>query len=133
MYNAPEGGLGVRMRTGQVISGAQEELARARAARKRRLLFIAMLAILIAALSVGGNRSLVRIYRMNKNKAELHREIERLKQGNQGLTREVQSLTADPGQVESIAREDLGLIKPGEVVYEFGLVRPTPVPRTAPR
>ena len=121
------------MRTGQVISGVQEELARARAARKRWLLFVALLAILIAALSVGGNRSLVRIYRMNKNKAELHREIERLKQGNQGHAREVQSFTVDPGQVESIAREDLGLIKPGEVVYEFGLVKPTPASRTAPR
>lgn len=121
------------MRTGQVISSAQEELAQARAARKWRLIFLALLTILIAALSVGGNRSLVRIYQMNKTKAEVHREIERLKQGNQDLAREVQSLASDPGQVESIAREDLGLIKPGEVVYQFGPARSTPVPRAAPR
>ena len=121
------------MRTGQVISGSQEELAGARAARKRRLVFIGLLAILIAALSVGGNRSLIRIYRMNKTRAELHREIERLKQGNQELAGEVHSLKNDPAQVESIAREDLGLVKPGEVVYQFGSAKPTPVPRTAPR
>ena len=121
------------MRAGEVISSAHEELAAARAARKRRFLFIAALAALIAALSIGGNRSLIRIYRMNKTRAEVHREIDRLKQGNQELGKEVQSLTNDPGQVESIAREDLGLIKPGEVVYQFGSAKPTPVPRTAPR
>ena len=121
------------MRTGQVISSAQEELAKARAARKRRLIIISLLAIVIAGLSVGGNRSLVRIYRMNKTRAELHRGIERLKQVNQGLARDVQSLTNDPGQVESIAREDLGLVKPGEVVYQFSPTRSAPIPRPAPR
>jgi cell division protein FtsB len=121
------------MRAGEVISSAQEELAAARAARKRRLLFIAALAILIAVLSIGGNRSLIRIYRMNKTRAELHREIERVKQGNQGLAGEVHSLTNDPAQVESIAREDLGLVKPGEVVYQFGSAKPTPAPRASPR
>ena len=121
------------MRTGQVISSAQEELAEARAARKRRLLFIALLAILIAGLSVVGNRSLVKIYRMNRTKTELQRQIERAKQGNQDLARKVQSLANDPDQVESIAREDLGLIKPGEVVYQFGPSRATPAPRNAAR
>ncbi len=121
------------MRTGQVISGSQEELAEARAARKRRLVFIGLLVILIAALSVGGNRSLVRIYRMTKTKAEVHREIGRLKQANEDLAAEVHSFANDPGQVESIAREDLGLVKPGEVVYQFGLTRSAPpAPRTAP-
>ena len=121
------------MRTGQVISSAQEELAAARAARKRRLIIFCLLAILIAAFSVGGNRSLIRIYQMNKTRAELHREIERLKQADEGLARDVQSLTNDPGQVESIAREDLGLVKPGEVVYQFRPSRSIPTPRPAAR
>ncbi len=119
------------MRTGQVISGAQDELAAARAARKRRLRFIVLLTILIAVLSVGGNRSLVIIYRMTKTRADLHREIERLKQVNRNLARDVQSFSSDPEQVETIAREDLGLVKPGEVVYQFA--RPTPIPRAARR
>jgi len=121
------------MRTGQVISSAQEELAAGRAARKRRVVFITLLAILIAGLSVVGNRSLVRIYRMNKTRAELHREIERLKQVNQDLARGVQSFTADPSQVEAIAREDLGLIRPGEVVYQFNPSRSNQAPRTTRR
>lgn len=121
------------MRTGRVISSAPEELTRSRAARKRRLVLIAMLTALIAILSVGGNRSLVKIYQMSKTRAELHREIGRLKQANQELALEVQSFKNDPGQVEAIAREELGLIKPGEVVYQFGLASPTPTSRPALR
>lgn len=121
------------MRTGQVIASAQEELAAARSARKRRLIFVALLAILIAALSVGGNRSLVKIYQMSKTQTELGREIEQIRQLNQELAREIQAVTNDQGRVEAIAREDLGLVKPGEVVYQFGSPRPTPVPSTSPR
>ena len=121
------------MQTGRVVFSAQEELAEARAARKRRLFFVALLAILIAVFSVGGNRSLVRIYQMGKAKAELYREIARLRQLNQDLASDVQSFTQDPGRVEAVAREELGLVKPGEAVYQFGLGRPTSAPRAAPR
>lgn len=121
------------MRTGQVIGSAREELAVGKGARKRRLVFVALLAMLIAALSVGGNRSLVKIYQMSKTKAELEQEIERLRQVNQELAREIQAFTHNPGQVEAIAREDLGLVKPGEIVYQFGPPRPATVPPTSPR
>ena len=117
------------MRTGRVISSTQEELAEARVARKRRLILIAVLVMLIAIFSVGGNRSLIRIYQMSKTRAELHRGIGRLKQANQDLVQEVQSFKNDPGRVEAIAREELGLVKPGEVVYQFGLTRQPPAPR----
>jgi cell division protein FtsL len=116
-----------------VVFSAQEELAQARTARKRRLVFVALLAILILVLSMGGNRSLVKIYQMGKAKAEQYREIARLRQVNRDLTREVQSFARDPARVEAIAREELGLVKPGEVVYQFGVGRPTPAPRPAPR
>lgn len=113
------------MRTGRVIASAQEELAAARSARKRRLVFVAVLAILIAALSVGGNKSLVKIFQMSKTRTELQQEIKRLKQVNEELAREIQAVTHNPGQVEAIAREDLGLVKPGEIVYQFGPPKPT--------
>jgi len=121
------------MRTGRVISGTQEELAEARAARKRRLIFIGLLVTVLALLSVGGNRSLIRIYQMSKTRTELHREIGRLKQLNQELGGEVQSFRTDPARVEAIAREELGLVKPGEVVYKFGLTRHPPTPLPTPR
>lgn len=113
------------MRTGQVITSTQEELAAARSTRKRRLAFVATLAILIAALSLVGQKSLVKIYQMTKTRTELQQEIQRLRLVNERLTRETQAFNQNPGQVEAIAREALGLVKPGEIVYQFGSPEPT--------
>lgn len=116
------------MRTGQVIASAQEELAAARSARKRRFVFVAVvLAILIAASSVGGKKSLVKVFQMSKTRTELQQEIKRLRQVNEEIAREIQAFAHNPSQIEAIAREDLGLVKPGEIVYQFGLQRPTTV------
>lgn len=114
------------MRTGQVIASAQEELAAAKRTRKRRIVFVAVvLVILIAAPSVGGKKSLVKIFQMSKTRTELQQEISRLRQINEEITREIQALAHNPSQVEAIAREDLGLVKPGEIVYQFSSQRPT--------
>ena len=113
------------MRTGPVMTGAQEEFAAARSSRKRWLVLLAALAILIAVSSVVGKKSVVKVLRMSKTRTELQQEITRLKQVNEGLTREIQSFANNPGQVEVIAREDLGLVKPGEIVYQFSPPRPT--------
>jgi len=114
------------MRTGQVIASAQEELVAARSARKRRFVFVAVvLAILIAASSVGGKKSLVKIFQMSKTRTELQQEIKRLRQVNEEIAREIQTFAHNPSQVEAIAREDLGLVKPGEIVYQFGPQRLT--------
>ena len=114
------------MRTGQVIASAQEELAAAKRTRKRRFVFVAVvLAILIAASSVGGKKSLVKIFQMSKTRTELQQEIKRLRQVNEEITREIQTFAHNPSQVEAIAREDLGLVKPGEIVYQFGPQRLT--------
>ncbi|MDD5560442.1 septum formation initiator family protein [Candidatus Methylomirabilis sp.] len=121
------------MRTGQVIASAQEEIAAARSARKRRFVFVVALAILIAASSVVGKKSLVKVFQMNKTTNELQREIARLRQINEDLARELQAFTHNPSQVEAIAREDLGLVKPGEIVYQFGPPRPTTAPPVSPR
>lgn len=112
------------MQTGPVRTGTQEEIAAAKSSRKRWLVFLAGLAILIAVASVVGKKSFVKVLQMSKTRTELQQEITRLKQANEGLTREIRAFANNPGQVEAIAREDLGLVKPGEIVYQFGPPRP---------
>ena len=113
---------------GQVSAGTQEERTAARSVRKRRILFVACLAILIVALSVGGKKSFVKVLQMSKTRTELQQEIPRLRQVNEDLTREIQAFTHNSSQVEAIAREDLGLVKSGEIVYQFSPPRPTTTP-----
>ena len=114
------------MRTGQVVASAQEELAAAKRTRKRRLVFVAaVLVILIVTPSVVGKKSLVKVFQMSKTRTELQQEINRLRQVNEEIAREIQTLVHNPSQVEAIAREDLGLVRPGEIVYQFGPQRLT--------
>ena len=94
--------------------------------RHLRLAIVFLLALVVA--SVMGNRSLIRMYQMHRDRATLEREIEQLTAANTSLAEEVRTFRTDPARVEAIAREELGLVKPGELVYEF---RST-IPPTSP-
>ena len=92
--------------------------------RHLRLAVVFLLALIVA--SVMGNRSLLKIYQMHRNRAALEREIDQLTATNASLAAEVRILRTDPARVEAIAREELGLVRPGELVYEFRPASPPP-------
>ena len=50
---------------------------------------------------------------------DLSREVESLEQRNEALRRTIHALRDDPHAVEKIAREELDLVAPGEVLYLF--------------
>jgi cell division protein FtsB len=84
-----------------------------------RLRLVAILLLALVAASVFGNRGLISVYQMHRTKAALVRDIEQLAAANAALAEQVRALRTEPSRVEAIAREELGLVKPGEVVYEF--------------
>ncbi len=70
----------------------------------------------LATFSKGGLLDVLRLERRIETiKADLHG----IGAENERLRREVRSLKTDLRYIEKIAREDLGLVKPGELVYEF--------------
>ncbi len=91
--------------------------------RHLRLVVVLLLALVVA--SVLGKRSVIRLYQMHKEKVVLEREIEQLAASDAALAEEVRQFRTDPSKVESIAREELGLVKPGETVYEFEAPAPS--------
>ena len=59
---------------------------------------------------------------MRRTKQEIQRvqvEIDRLDKENSELSQEVKALKSDPHKIESIARDELGLAKPGEVIIKI--------------
>ncbi len=100
-----------------------------RAPLRPRLKLTVLLLVALAVASLVGNRGVVRLYWMHQTKAALEREIAQLTANNAALADEVRALRTDPGRVEAIAREELGLVKPGELVYEF---RAAPRPSRPP-
>jgi cell division protein FtsB len=85
----------------------------------RHLRLAILVVLVLAVVSVVGNRGLIRLYHLRQEQAALEREIDQLGAANAGLAEEVRAMRTDPSRLEAIAREDLGLVKPNELVFEF--------------
>jgi cell division protein FtsB len=86
--------------------------------RRGLILLLCFLGLLLL-LSLLGDRSLLELYRMVRVKADLEHQIETLKRENALLRQEVEAMRRFPSRAEEIARRDLGLVRPGEIVYQF--------------
>jgi len=56
---------------------------------------------------------------LKRQDEQLAQEISELKVVNNALEKEAQLLRTDVKYLEKVVREDLGLVKPGEVVYKL--------------
>jgi cell division protein FtsB len=67
-----------------------------------------------------GEMGVIKYYRMSVHARALRSEIDRLKKDNARLSKEVSALKTDPAFLERMARDKIGLARPGEVVYYYG-------------
>lgn len=70
-------------------------------------------------LFIFGEMGWVKSYRMETHYNALVREIAMLKKDNEKLAREVYALKTSPDHLETVARDRLGLVRPGEIVYVY--------------
>lgn len=66
-----------------------------------------------------GDMGLVKYFKMRKTYHHLQQEIQQLSEDNQKIEEEIRALRSDPVKIEQLARARLGLVRPGEVVYQF--------------
>jgi cell division protein FtsB len=66
-----------------------------------------------------GEQGLLKIYRLHKSYKALVTEVVSLQEENERLHYEIEQLKRAPFQTEKTAREELGLVRPGDVVYKF--------------
>jgi cell division protein FtsB len=80
------------------------------------LLVYALVSVPVRILSEEGlpryRRLSEQLQRLRSQNVELARNIER-------LNREVNALRSDPAAIERIARDELGLVQRGEIVFQF--------------
>ena len=69
--------------------------------------------------TVFGERGLLRIYEMKQEKARIATRVADLRLENQKLRLSLEALRSDRHQLERIARKELGLVRPNEVIYQF--------------
>jgi cell division protein FtsB len=99
-------------------SGRDDKGRTAHGLRKKATTLFSVIAVI--ALVVGslfGDRGILQLLRQRQRTEVLAREIEQLREENRALAEEIVSLRRDPAAVERLAREELGLARPGESVF----------------
>jgi cell division protein FtsB len=86
-----------------------------------------LLALLLGA-AVFGDNGVLQLWRLRGEVESLHRDVQGLEAENERLTRAITELRDDPAALERIAREELGLVRPGDRVLRFP--RPSSPPRS---
>lgn len=87
-----------------------------------------MLALLLGGLfALSSAQAALRLYRLVRQVAELEHHRTALLEENRQLREEIRRLY-EPAYVERLAREQLGLVRPGEIAVIL-VPEPTPSPR----
>jgi cell division protein FtsB len=86
---------------------------------KKYLLCLGTLVCAMVLFSVFGGRGLLQIYHLKEERDRVHLTNARLREENQKLSHQIRRLRHQKEEVEKIAREELGLVKKGEVIYQF--------------
>lgn len=76
---------------------------------------IALIALVVGSLF--GDRGILHLMAQRERALVLAREIEALRGENARLAGDIAALRTDPAAIERIAREELGLARPGETVF----------------
>ncbi len=90
----------------------------------RTILFVLVTALLVH--DVFGAHGFLAMRRTQKEITRLRQEIEQLNAGNHQLAEQVKALKSDPRIIERIAREEMGLARPGELIFKLPAKPPQP-------
>ncbi len=88
------------------------------AARRTKIVQLAILAVaaVITIDALVGDKGLLQTFRAKREHARLVGAINGLRHDNAGLRDYARRLREDPATIEEVARRELGLVKPGEVL-----------------
>ena len=83
----------------------------------RQILVFALFALLVH--DVFGPHGFLAMRRTQKEIDQIHEQIVKMNNENKSLTDQVSSLKSDPKSIERIAREEMGLARPGELIFKL--------------
>jgi cell division protein FtsB len=83
----------------------------------RQILGLALLALLVH--DIFGTHGFIAMRRTQKEIEQIRNEIGRINNENKSLADQVNSLKTDPRAIERVAREEMGLARPGELIFKL--------------
>jgi cell division protein FtsB len=88
--------------------------------KKKRLLIVALALLLILGLvTFFGENGILHLLRLKKEMGRIKEANLQLEKENEGLKEEVRKLKQEKKYIEEIARKELGMVKEGEIIYQF--------------
>lgn len=92
-----------------------------------QILLVFVTAVLVIDALVG-DRGLVERLKVRQQYREAAASLNSLRQENDRLREQVRGLKEDPSAIEALARKDLGLLRPGELLFIIKDVKPKATP-----
>ena len=88
--------------------------------KKKQLLILVVIPLLIfGSLTFFGEKGIFHLFSLQKELARIKDKNSKLEEENQKLKEEVKRLQSDKRYIEEIARKELGMVKEGEIIYQF--------------
>lgn len=80
---------------------------------------IGSLIVLLSLVTLVGARGALHLWRLRGEKARLDEQNYQMQKGNESLRQRLHSIRNDDDYLEKLAREELNMARPGEIVYRF--------------
>ena len=90
--------------------------------KKKRLIFLTFLVLSFIYLSISlvfGDMGLIRYVELNRTKMNLQNQLSEINRQNEQLRTQLKLLKEDPFYREKLAREEYGLSKPNEYIFQY--------------
>lgn len=98
----------------------KEQLLREKKRNDKIFLFLFLIIIIVLGYSFFfGDMGYLKYLQLKKNEQKLIKEINEISTENNALKNEIELLKKEPSYLEKYAREKFGLVKPGEMVFQF--------------
>ena len=87
--------------------------------RRKAGIFLAFALLGLIVHDILGPHGLLAMRRSQKELENLRQEIQQINENNRRLAEQVKGLKSDPRLIERIAREEMGLARPGELIFKL--------------
>ncbi len=81
------------------------------------IFFLVLVCVALVVHEIFGENGYLALRRQKRDFIELQNQIQQLQDENQKLEKQIQALKSDPKAIEKLAREQMHLARPGEIIY----------------
>jgi len=83
------------------------------------LYLLASLVLLLSLVTIVGDRGALHLWRLRGEKSRIDEQNYRMQRNNEVLRQRIARVKQDNHYLETLAREELNMVRPGEIVYRF--------------